>query len=67
MIGVTSLLLPWAAHATEPKPPPPDEDFLEFLGSADDEDPELAKYLAKTSEPRSPDSKAPPKRTDGRT
>jgi hypothetical protein len=66
MIGLTSLLLPWAVHAAEPKPPPPDEDFLEFLGSAD-EDPELAQYLAKDNAQRPPDAKVPPKRTDGRT
>jgi hypothetical protein len=65
MIGVTSLLLPWAGHATDPKPPPPDADFLEYLG-ADDPDPELAKYLAKDTDPP-PAPKPAPKHTDGHT
>ena len=68
MIGVSSLLLPWVAHAADPKPapPPPDEDFLEFLGG-DDVDPELAQYLAKSNEAPPAPPKTPPKAPDGRT
>lgn len=36
-----------AAVATPSAPPPPNEELLEFLGSADTLDPELAQYWAR--------------------
>jgi hypothetical protein len=67
VIGVSSLLLPALSHATDPKPPPPDSEFLEFLGSGDDVDPELSQYLVKKDDPQPDDNKPAPKRADGRT
>jgi hypothetical protein len=67
VLAVSSLLLPGLSHATDPKPPPPDSEFLEFLGSGDDVDPELSQYLVKKDDPRPDDSKPAPKRADGRT
>ncbi len=67
MIGVSSLLLPAVGHAVEPPATTPDSEFLEFLGSGDDGDPELQQYLVKKDDPRPDDAKPTPKRGDGKT
>ena len=39
------VVLPPLARAVDPEPPA-DEDFLEFLGSADSDDPQFNEYMA---------------------
>lgn len=67
VLGVGSLLLPAVGHAAEPATTTPDSELLEFLGSGDDGDPELQKYLVKQDDPRPDDAKPTPKRGDGKT
>ena len=56
-----------AAHAADPKPASPDSDFLEYLGSGDDAEPELQQYLAKQDGADNQDPKPAPKRGSGKT
>ncbi len=58
-----------AAHAGAPDPKPvvPDSDFLEYLGSGDDLDPEFQKYLAQPDGAEKQDAKPAPKRGSGTT
>ena len=65
MIAIGLLLLPVVAGAVDPKPPAPDTDFLEFLGSGDD-DPDLQQYAARQDETRPDTEKPAPKRVDGK-
>jgi hypothetical protein len=68
VIALAALMLPHAARAADPPPATtPDSELLEFLGSGDDGDPELQKYLAKRDEPHADEAKPAPKRTDGKT
>ena len=69
VLGVGALLLPAVGHAVEPATPTPtpDSEFLEYLGSGDDGDPELQHYLVKRDDPRPDDAKPTPKRGDGKT
>ena len=55
------------ARAADPKPAGPDTEFLEYLGSSDDVEPDLQQYLAKPDETDKEDSKPAPKRGSGRT
>ncbi|HUO96242.1 MAG TPA: hypothetical protein VMT92_08415 [Steroidobacteraceae bacterium] len=55
------------ARAADPKPAGPDTDFLEYLGSSDDVEPELQQYLAKPDEKDQEDAKPAPKRGSGKT
>lgn len=70
LVGVLSLgAMP--GRAAEPKPADshaavPDADFLEFLGSNDDVDPDLQKYLASPQAAPNDDTPAP-RRGSGRT
>ena len=56
-----------AAHATDPKPASPDSEFLEYLGSGDDAEPELQQYLANQDGADKQDAKPAPKRGSGKT
>lgn len=64
LAGVCSLLaLIATGRAGDQKPVSPDSDFLEFLGSGDDVDPELQQYLAKPDgAAAAADTKPAPKR-----
>jgi hypothetical protein len=63
LAGLGPLLgLAWVAHAADPKPVSPDSEFLEYLGGADDADPELQQYLAKPEVTENQDVKPAPKR-----
>ena len=44
-----------AVTAVATEPPPPDADFLEFLGNGDDADADLKQYLAKRERAMKPD------------
>ena len=68
LAGLGSLLgLACLAHAADPKPAAPDSDFLEFLGSSDDADPELQQYLTKRDLAETQDAKPAPKRGSEKT
>ena len=63
LAGVCSLLAVTATgRAAESKPASPDSEFLEYLGSGDDVDPELQEYLAKPDGAAAADVKPAPKR-----
>ena len=67
-IGLGSLLgLACAVHAADPRPPSPDGDFLEFLGSGDDVDPELQQYLARPDGAETGDAKPVATHGSGKT
>ena len=59
--------LPWLARAADPKPPPPDGDLLEYLGSGDDAESELQQYLAQPDLAENQDAKPAPKRGSAKT
>ena len=67
-------LAPWALPASSLAAEPaaaaattPDAELLEFLGSGDDGDPELQKYLVKENDERPQNAKPAPKGGDGKT
>jgi hypothetical protein len=66
LVAVALLLTALVAGAVDPKPPAPDTDFLEFLGSGDD-DPDLQQYAERQDETRPDTEKPAPKRGDGTT
>lgn len=65
MVACGALLLPFVARAAD-APPPPDTEFLEFLGSGDD-DPDLQQYAARQAETRPDGTKPAPQSGDGTT
>jgi len=67
VLGIGSLIVSHPVRAADPPAALPDAELLEFLGSGDDGDPELQKYLVKEDDPRPDDAKAPQKRGDGKT
>lgn len=69
VIALAPLVLPIAGRAAEPAAAaaPPDAELLEFLGSDDDGDPELQKYLVKEDAARPEIAKPAPKGGDGKT
>ncbi|HUO80932.1 MAG TPA: hypothetical protein VMU00_12395 [Steroidobacteraceae bacterium] len=68
LLGLGPLLgLACSAQTTDPKPVSPDAELLEFLGSGDDVDAELQKYLAKQPPSETQDPKPTPKRGSGQT
>jgi hypothetical protein len=67
LIACGSLLLPGAGRAADPKPPAPDSELLEFLGSSDDVDPDLQEYLERRTESPARDPATAPKRGSGHT
>jgi hypothetical protein len=68
LVGLGSMLgLAWAAHAAEPQSSSPDAEFLEYLGSGDDAEPELQQYLTKPEVADARDVKSAPKRGSERT
>ena len=68
VIALAPLVHPATVHAAEPSAAStPDAELLEFLGSDDDGDPELRKYLVKQDDARSENAKPAPKGGDGKT
>ncbi len=67
VLGIASLIVSHPVRAADPPATTPDAELLEFLGSGDDGDPELQKYLVKQDDARAGDAKATPKRGDGKT
>ena len=68
-LALAPLISPVAGHAAEPTAAAstPDAELLEFLGSGDDGDPELQKYLVKEDDAHSENVKPAPKGGDGKT
>ncbi len=67
VLALALLLFPAAGHAAEPAAAAPDAELLEFLGSDDDGDPELQKYLVKEDDAKRASVKPAPKSGDGKT
>jgi hypothetical protein len=67
LIACSLLLLAAAGRAADPKPPAPDSELLEFLGSSDDVDPDLQEYLERRADAPAKDPATAPTRGSGRT
>ena len=68
VIALAPWVLPATGLAAEPTAAAtPDTELLEFLGSGDDADPELQKYLVKEDDERPQNAKPAPKGGDGKT